>query len=229
MYIDWFTFSILLILIALAFLVRFILSKRYGQSLANKLVIGIFGISFLIGFITFKIISRDIDDQAFPATEWKQYMKLPQSVKKLEYRPDLGLFAIQETAEVQITDENPFCVSEGQLANLKPREIQTSDSQLSELSPPPQSAVHQIDFILSYPIDADEIGFSSFATFENGEIWCTERYMRGGPGGFVAIGLLGFVYFVISALVFLGSLVLSVVIAVISLEIYRRRNENGSE
>jgi hypothetical protein len=228
MYIDWFTLSILLILIALAFLIRFILSKRYGQSLANKLVTGIFGISFLIGFITFKVISRDIDEQAFPATEWKQYMKLQQSVKKLEYRPGLGLFAIQETDEVQITEGNPFCVSDGQLANLKPREIQTSDSQLSELSHPPQSAVHQINFILSYPIDADEIGFSSFAAFENGEIWCTERYMRGGPGGAVAIGFLGFAYLMISASVFTGSLILLLISSVISLEIRRRRQDNDS-
>jgi len=228
MYIDWFALSILLILIALAFLIRFIFSKRYGQSLANKLVAGIFGTSFLIAFITFKIISRDINDRAFPATEWKQYMKLQQSVEKLEYRPSLGLYAIQETNEVQITDENPFCVNEGQLANLKPREIQTSDSQLSELSPPPQSAVHQINFILSYPIDADEIGFSSFATLENDEIWCTERYMRGGPGGAVAIGFLGFAYLMISALVFAGSLIVLLILSIISLEIRRHQKDNDS-
>ena len=40
--------------------------------------------------------------------------------------------------------------------------------------------------------------YKSELVFENGEIWCTERYMRGGPGGAVAVGFLGFAYLVIS-------------------------------
>ncbi len=224
MYIDYFSLSILLILIGLAFLIRYFFSKRYGKSLATKVVAGIFGISLLIAIVTFEIISRNISEQAFPAMEWQQYLDTQQSITKLEYHSSLGLFAIEDNNKVKITDKNPFCVTGGQLSALTPIEIEILEILPSELPLPPQTAVHQINFILHYPIEADEIAFSSFAVFQNGEVWCTERYMRGGFGGAVAIGFLGFAYFVISALVFLGSLILSVVVAVISLEIYRRRN-----
>ncbi|CAG0996712.1 hypothetical protein ANAEL_02639 [Anaerolineales bacterium] len=228
MYINYFALSIFLILIAFALLIRFLFSKRYGQPLANKFVAGIFGGSLLIAFVFFKVVSWDIGDQAFPATKWQQHMKLQQSIEQLEYRPGLGLYAIHGTNEVRVTAENPFCVSNGQLASLEPREIQIADSELSELSPPPQTPILQIDFILLYPIAADEIGFSSFAVFENGEILCTERYMRGGLGGGVAVGFLIFIYMVVSALVFAGSLILLLVISVVSLEIRRQRKDGNS-
>lgn len=224
----YFYLSILLMLIGLVFLIKFIFSKRYERTLVTKLVTVILGISFLIAVATFRIISKDIDKQTYSNTEW-QHMKTQQSITKLEYRPDAGLFAIKGIDEFKIAGKNPFCVNDGQLSGLKPREIEIADTLPSELSSPPQATTQQINFILRYPIDADEIGFSSFAVFENGEIWCTERYMRGGLGGGVAVGVLGFVFLVISALVFVGSFILLLTISIISLEIHRRRQDSSSE
>ncbi|MEP6896762.1 MAG: hypothetical protein ABI986_14255, partial [Chloroflexota bacterium] len=93
-FVDYFYLSILLILAGLAILIRFIFAKHYGKLLATKVVAGVFGISLLIAFISFKVISRDINEQAFPATNWQQYMEIQSPIKKLEYRPGLGLYAI---------------------------------------------------------------------------------------------------------------------------------------
>ena len=52
--------------------------------------------------------------------------------------------------------------------------------------------------------------------------------MRGGPGGAVAIGFLGFAYLMISALVFAGSLIVLLILSIISLEIRRHQKDNDS-
>jgi len=218
----------LFIIIGFGVLLTFLLSKRYGRSIALKIVIGIFSLSLLIAIVTFVVISKDADEQVFPATEWQLYMVTQQSITKLEYRPDSGLYAITNIGELQITDKNPFCVSDGEIATLEPREIEIADTLPVELSPPPQTANHQINFILFYPIAADEIAFSSFAVFKNGEIWCTERYMRGGPGGAVALGFLTFFYLAMAVVIFLISYVLLFVFAVICLEIYCRRSKKNA-
>jgi hypothetical protein len=52
--------------------------------------------------------------------------------------------------------------------------------------------------------------------------------MRGGLGGAAAVGVLGFTYLVTSALVFVGSSILLLILSIVGLEIHRRRTDGGS-
>lgn len=212
--------SFLILLGGIFFL--FLLSKKYGFRIAliSVVVSGVF--AFVTFFVAFKVIfdrSRESIPQSLDvSTAWHQVTDIDDvgKVVELEYRPELGVFAQTATGEIIIAGSIPTCLSDSEVAvNLSPDTYaELTQTPRLEISPPAEKVTQQLFFDIVYPIGADELGVSSYVLNENGEVWCSEVYARGGLGGGVAIG---FGTYLLAAIVAVPLFVLSVVLFFISL------------
>jgi hypothetical protein len=69
------------------------------------------------------------------------------------------------------------------------------------------------------PVEADAGAASSFVVFENGKVSCTERFYQADQTGAAAFGLAAFFILYFAAIVFVGSFVVTLVLAMVGLEI----------
>jgi hypothetical protein len=213
----------LAIFIAIVLLLWTILAKRHGNSLAKKVTISILVFSFLVALIAFQLMIRDTAENINPALDWQRIGQLEASVSELQYRPEAGLFAFANDHEIKITGKIPFCSSDGDIANSHPNEIEVTTTPYINLPLPPQPIKQQVNFNINYPVEADSWASSSFAVLENGDIWCTERLARGGQTGGTALGFAAFIFLYFAVIIFVGSFVVIMVLAIVTLEIYRRQ------
>jgi hypothetical protein len=213
----------LIVFIAIILLLGTILAKRHGKSLATKVTIGVVVFSFLAAFITFQVLIRDTAENINPALDWQKISQLDVPVSELQYRPKSGLFALADNHEIKITDTIPFCSPDGDVANSHPNEIEITTTPYVSLSLPPQPVKQQISFNINYPVETDSWAASSFAVFENGDIWCTERLAQGGQTGGAALGFAAFIFLYLASIIFIGSIVALMIFSIILLEIHRWR------
>jgi hypothetical protein len=213
----------LAVFIAIVLLLWTILAKRHGNSLAKKVTISIIVFSFLLAFIAFQFLIRDTAENINPALGWQRISQLDVPVSKLQYRPEAGLFAFANDREIKITGTIPFCSSDGDIANSHPNEIEVITTPYVNLPLPPQPVKQQVNFNIKYPVEADSWAASSFAVFKNGDVWCTERLARGGQTGGAALGFAAFIFLYFAVIIFVSSFVAVMVLAIVTLEIYRWR------
>jgi hypothetical protein len=206
-----------------------ILAKRYGRSLAAKATIGIVASSFLVAFITFQVFNRNLKENTNPAIDWQRITTLETPVSKVQYRPESGLFATTEDGEIGLTGIIPFCLPEGKVAGSHPNEVEIATVPYVNLPSPPQAVKQQISFNILYPVEADASAASSFAVYENGDVWCTERFDQVGQTGAAAFGFTAFFILYLAAMIFAGTFVVLLVIVVVGLEIYRWRKRDASK
>lgn len=96
-----------------------------------------------------------------------------------------------------------------------------------QLPSPPRQPLYQVTFDIpiqfSPTVDTDILGASSYAVYENGEVWCTERVVQRGQA--IALGLAvgaGFQALYNTAIGFLCTFVVVATLAIIWIEITRR-------
>ena len=219
------------LLVTIFLLVRLILSNRYKSSAAAKIVISIFILSIfstaVYYVITVNHFRKNQSDYINPAIEWRKIDLLQVAASSLEYRSGIGVFAVTDSGEMQLTKPVPYCRVENQSIDILPEKIEIADTPFAELPAPPQNSEQQIIFEIRYAVDYDTDAISSFAILDNGEVWCTERVFR-GPGDFPNASLLGLGIVITSAAIFVGSLFALLVLTIVSLEIYRWRKSNRS-
>ena len=216
----------LIIFLAIVLLLGIILAKRHGRSIAIKLTSSIVVLSFLVAFITFQILIRDTAENINPAIAWQKIATVDVTASELQYRPKSGLFILTDNSEIKITDTIPFCSPDGDVALSYPNEIEVTTTPLVSLPVSPQPIKQRVSFNIYYPVEADAQAASSFALYENGEVWCTERLAQGGPTGAMALGLAGFIFLYLAFIIFVGSFVLLWILAIITLEIQRWRKKD---
>ncbi|GEM_PF-2235365 len=218
----------IVLLVIIFLLVRHIVSDRYKSSKAKIIVSAVFALSVLLASTYYKNGMDDFHknqkDYVNPALEWQKIELLSESVLNLIYRPNVGVFAITDSGEVQLTKPVPYCSIENQTAEILPEEIEITDTPYAELPAPPQPFQQQIIFEIRYAVDYDTLAVSSFALFDNGEVWCTERVFR-GPADFPTAVAIGMGYLITAVAIFLGSLIALLLLILIILEIYRWRKE----
>ena len=168
------------------------------------------------------------ENQAYPGEEWRKVDLLDDIPTELEYRQTRGLFAITDRSGIQITGVLPACLDDGDIVrrwrNSTSLPIEVTSSPRVELLPPPTSPLHQITFDI--PIQAgntDILGASSYAVYENGEVWCSERVVQRGQA--VGVGAaFAAVLQVLHAMAvsFTSSFIIMSVLAIICLELWSR-------
>lgn len=195
--------------------ILFLLSKKYGFRTAAISVV----VSGVLAFVTFKVIfdrSMESMTQSLDVpTDWHQVTDINNEGKviELEYRSELGVFAQTEDGEIIIAGSIPTCLPDGEVAiNLSPDTYaELTQTPRLEISTSAEKVTQQLFFDIVYPIGADELGVSSYVLDENGEVWCSEVYARGGLGAGVAIGFGAFLVavplFVLAVVVFFISLI----------------------
>lgn len=214
----------LAILFILFLLVKLFLSSRYNRSIAEKIVFGAFIISILAAgayyAYTLDDFRKNTTDYVNPAIDWQKVetIKIPSS--RLEYRQKVGLFAIADTEEIQVTKSAPLCSVENQAAEILPESIEILDSPHEKLPYPPNPAKQQTTFKIQYAVEYDTVAYSSFAILENGEVWCTERVFR-GPADFPNVAAYGLGILITAFSIFVGGMFLFLLLGIIGFEIYR--------
>lgn len=213
-------------------LVRHIVSDRYKSSIAKIIVSVVFVLSVLPASIYYKNGMDDFHknerDYVNPALEWQKIDLLSETVSNLSYHPNVGIFAVTDSGEVQLTKSVPYCSVENQTVEILPEEIKLTDTPFAELPSPPQSFKQQLIFEIQYAVDYDTLALSSFTLLDNGEVWCTERVFR-GPADFPTAVVIGMGYLITAIAIFLGSLTSLLILTIIVWEIYRWRRKNVSE
>ena len=135
------------------------------------------------------------EDQAYPAEEWRMVHKLRESPTGLEYRQSKGIVVTTSRTELQITGADPTCLVDGDLARYREHSslpIKLTSSPRVQLPSPPKSPLYQLTFDIPIQLDdTDILGASSFAVYENGEVWCSERFLQRGQGVGVAVAFAG--------------------------------------
>jgi hypothetical protein len=214
------------------FLIRLITSDRYNLSSTIIIAGFILILSFLPANIYYKNGMDDFhkneSDYVNPALEWQRIDQLEESASSLVYHPEVGIFAVTESENIQLTMPVPYCSIENQTSEILPEKIEITDTPYAELPAPPQPFKQQIIFEIRYAVDYDTLAVSSFALFDNGEVWCTERVFR-GPADFLTAAAYGMGYLMTAVAIFLGSLISLLLLTVIVLEIHGWRKKNTSE
>ncbi len=211
-----------------------ILSFRYGiykPSFAALLVL-------LCSIVVTLIVRANVDpadyeyneEQVFPAEAWRKINTLDEIPTRLEYRPDQGLFANNDQHNEQITGVLPACIHGGEITGYwdisKSLPIERTSNPRIQLPPPPTRPLIQTSFdvALQFATNTDILGASSFAVYENGEVWCTERVVQQGQaiGAGAAAGAGFTVLFTIIAN-FIKNFIVMCIISIICLELWYRR------
>jgi len=177
------------------------LVRRYGYRSAIPVVV----LSILSGGIA-AVIGREIclvhleyeysEDKAYPAEPWRQASSITEALYGLEFQSDEGLFAVTDGGKVRIAGVPPVCLADGMLARYyddrsSPQPVELESDPRISLPLPPGRPLHQITFGIPIQLSSntDLLGASSYVVYDNGEIWCCERFVQRGWGVAVASAL----------------------------------------
>ena len=213
------------------------LSLRYGRRIAVLVATLVLLCSVVIALIArARIDPADYEyneDQAYPAKEWQIVNLLDENPTGLAYRPTQGLFVNTNRSNIQITGILPVCLDDGELARYwrDSASIEATSNPRVKLPPPPTLPSHQITFDIPLQIDdTDILGVSSYAIYENGEVWCSERVVQRGQGPGVGVAFAaGFHILYAMTVGFFGSFTIASILAVGSLEIWYRRTRSPDQ
>jgi len=179
-----------------------ILPVRYGVrriafALLISLLVGIAGA--VAGLAIFRLIPYEYEydeEKVYPAEKWRRISSVSELPSGFEYRPDEGLFVVTPDSKVQITNIPPVCLADGKVAldyrkRSSPLPIVMTSNLRAQLPPPPGRPLYHVTFDvpLQFANNTDILAASGFAAYENGEIWCTERWVQRGVGVGAAIGI----------------------------------------
>lgn len=226
-FLRFFFLAILVAIIGLPLLI-WMLPKRYGRLTTAKIIGGAFILSLLIGSIGLFIIKIEIG-KAYEGNQWNYYKSIEGSNMSFEYRPDVGVYAINNKGdETQITNKWPFCAVTDQATGGEPVGVYHSTNLNNLLPFPPRKEQARISFILTYPTEEKHSVYTSFVLFENGEVWCAERYFTGmaDPGDMSVGNSLGMIALLLTDIeVCVDGFILILIIIIGVIEIRRRKVE----
>lgn len=88
-----------------------------------------------------------------------------------------------------------------------------------ELPMPPARPIQQVIFDVKFPVALEQGASTSFALYENGEIWCVERFEQGGLSAGAAAGIGAFALLPVVGLMYVGGVGMSLILGTLVLEI----------
>ena len=213
----------LIVIFVLVFLLGHYLGKHHGESLAIKFTAGVFTISFILALLPLLSLYKGIDENMNLKASWERVSGLEGPVLDMQYRSNNGLFAITDNNEIKITNEIPLC-SGDRLSYINPSAIEITSSPRVNLPNPSHSVKKQLSFNLIHPTGESSYGSSSFVIYDNGELWCTEKFEGGGIAhGMVLAGLLIGIL-VLSSFVFVSSFILLSIVVIIIIKVIQLKN-----
>jgi hypothetical protein len=215
----------MIIIFVLIFLLGHYLGKHHGEKLAIKFTAGVFVLSFILALLPLLSLYKSIDDDMNLNASWEKVKGLEETVSELQYRSDEGLYAITDNNEIKIASEIPLCSADRQ-SIINPSNIEITSSPRVNLPALDSSVKQQISFDFIQPTGEESYGSSSFAIYNNGEVWCIEKFMGGGMAYGMALGWMVAVYMVISSFVFVSSFIILSILIIIFLNVIRVKNTN---
>ncbi len=207
------------------------LSLRYGRRIGVLVATLVLLCSVAIALVArARIDPADYEyneDQTYPAKEWQIVNSLDENPTGLAYRPTEGLFVTINRSNIQITEILPVCLDDGELARRwrDSVPIEATSNPRVKLPPPPALPSHQITFDIPLQIDdTDILGVSSYAIYDSGEVWCSERVVQRGQAVGVGVAFAAGIHALyVMTVCFLGSFTIASILAVGFLEIWSRR------
>jgi MFS family permease len=227
--------GICLIALAIPVTLWLLLARRYGRRPATWGLVIIALCSSIIAGVPTGILATQLENTIFdpsPSTDWHKVGSLDETPTGLEYRTGEGLFAITHSGEEKIAKAPPACLPNDLIAQANsthhpppPAEVTTSPHL--DLAPPPNQPAYQLTLNIIYPFGTDEYGSVGFAVYNDGEVWCTEEYGRGGLAGGTAFGVAAYVVLLVSIILFTAIFIMTAILAsittIVVLEIRHRR------
>jgi len=209
------------------------LSFRYGKRISSLVAVSVLLCSVVVALIARASVDpadyEYNEDQIYPGEEWRKVNSLGEIPTELEYRPTQGLFATTGQSGIQITGVLPACLDDGDIVRYwrssMSLPIKVTSNPRVKLPPPPTSPLYQITFDIPVQVDnTDILGASSYAVYENGEVWCSERVVQRGQAVGVGVAFAaGFQILYTMVVSFIGSFIIMSVLAIICLELWSRR------
>jgi hypothetical protein len=206
-----------------------LLKRRYGSDYTQAAMV----FSLLGAGIPTALVWSYYNEQLHnPLIEWERVRSLDEPAVEIFYREGVGFFADTSAEVVQLTQELPACDLNGPLATQyfpNGTQIMVVEVAHIDLPTPPSQIKKQLTFDVNYPVALEQGASTSFALYENGEIWCVERFEQGGLSAGAAHGIvvLGLLFYVV--LIFIGGFVVCLIVALLVLELLRRRKRDNSE
>ena len=208
--------------------------RRIAFALLFSLLFGIAGA--LAGLAIFRLTPYEYEydeTKVYPAEKWRKVSSVSEMPSGFEYRPDEGLFVATSGSKVQITHIPPVCLADGKVAldyreRSSPPPIVMTSNPRAQLPPPPGQPLHQVTFDIPFQLgNTDILGASGYAIYENGEIWCAERWMQRGQAVGVAVAIApGFQALFDMTIGFEGGGVVAFLVAIAYIEIRLRRSKS---
>jgi len=213
----------LIVIFVLVFLLGHYLGKHHGESLAIKFTSGVFAISFILALLPLLSLYKGIDEDMNLRASWERVNGIQGPVSDMHYKPNIGLYAIMDNKVIKITNEIPLC-SDNRQSYINPTDIEITSNPRVNIPIPSNSVKQQISFNLIHPTGEDSYGSSSFAIYDNGELWCTEKFEGGGMAdGMYLAGLL-IAILMLSSFAFVSSFIFLSIVVIIILKIIQHNN-----
>ena len=213
----------LIAIFANIYLFRRHLGTHYGETIARRITSAVFAGSLILSILPLIGFVYVLDDNLNSEASWQKVSDLDGSVSELTYEADDGLFAIMDNSEVRITHEIPFCMASNHYL-ISPSNVVLTESPRTSLPKPSGTVIQQISFDLLDPNREGYFVSSSFALYENGEVWCIEKFEGGGMEFGMSLGYMLAVLMVISAFIFVVSFFLLSILVVVILKVFHGRN-----
>jgi len=226
--------GICLIALAITVALWLLLARRYGRRPATLALTALALCSFVIAGVPTGILATQLEktiSDPSPSANWHKVKSLDEMPTGLEYRTGDGLFATTHSGEEKIAEAPPACLLDDLIAQANstthpspPAEVTTNPHL--DLSPPPGQPAYQVTLNILYPVGTDEYGSVGFAVYNDGEVWCTEKYGRGGLAGGTAFGVAvyGALFFsiILFTAIFIVTAILASIITIVVLEVRHR-------
>jgi hypothetical protein len=221
--VDFFCLAILLLPLGVLLGIFLLLRRRYGSDRA--LIALVFS---LIASAVPASLAWDhfLEELHNPVLEWMQVTTIDEPAIEISYHDGVGVFTETNQEAVQLTNRLPACNPDGSLASQyisdRVEIIQVEEPHI-DLPLPVIQPTQQLIFDVKFPVALEQGASTSFALYENGEIWCVERFEQGGLSAGVAAGIGAFALLYVVGFMYVGGVGISLILAILVLEFLHRR------
>lgn len=222
-----------------------LLCWRYKSKLAIITVITVAILASVLTISNASIFIPEINNEDLPKEvsnedlgidvfheDWQLIKSISKTPVELEYRLTEGVIVRTEDEEVRIGGVTPGCTREifDVASDLVARVVTDERCQIcNDLALPPSHPKDQLTLEIVYPKVTERFGAVSYAVYDNGEVWCSERHVHlGMPNlAFAVVPAFDYIALVLFTVgVFVISFVGGIIVTIIIFEVQRRKGKN---
>jgi hypothetical protein len=220
---DFFCLAILFLPLGVLLGLFLLLRRRYGSDRALSALVFSLLVSAIPASLAWDHFAEELHN---PVIKWIQVASLDQPAVEISYQDGVGLLTETNEEVAQLTNQLPVCNPDGPLASQYVSDrveiIQVQEPHIA-LPLPPAQPIQQLIFDVKFPVALEQGASTSYALYENGEIWCVERFAQGGLSAGSAAAIGGFALLYVVGLMYIGGVGISLILAILILENLHRR------